>query len=465
VHHTIATEGIQKAYFHYDKMGKYGICERPRRKPAGVHRVDEWGNVQNQKQLDMNFSGLDRTVNYTGHDYDEVLEKYFAQARLYDPSTRRFLSPDPLGQGGNLYIYCKDNPLAFTDPGGLSPVKIREYVNKYSYQYYTNVGWNTSSRTSTFTIGSKTLSSTANGSNGAGINIWNQNDYLMAQDYELDRYFFYVASTPSSNTTPTISPSPPASPQVAQNTNNQNLYTPSYTDIIAIAGAGGYFSSPGCTIGNDYTYAMNNLMGSSDPARLVAVGIYDFAKEQLEYSWTTKGDKYTVTINGKTLTYDSSGKNNHGMNIWVENGKLMAEYYDLAYYFKINGWVEYFPGFEWDVNGSLDGQLFRVNTHQYFLFKPFGKDFAGEIINMRGSNGLYEGMSVTDLAAEFYAHAVMLVYTELIKGLWDRAASWNESAKAIDIAPNDPRADRFNAIWNLIGENTGNPLANMKVFK
>ncbi|MDR1203323.1 MAG: RHS repeat-associated core domain-containing protein [Tannerellaceae bacterium] len=88
---------------------------------------DEWGNVQSQKQLDMNFSGLDRTVNYTGHDYDEILEKYFAQARLYDPSTKRFLSPDPLGQGGNLYIYCKDNPLAFTDPEGLSPVKIREY--------------------------------------------------------------------------------------------------------------------------------------------------------------------------------------------------------------------------------------------------------------------------------------------------------------------------------------------------
>ncbi|MDR1203328.1 MAG: hypothetical protein LBL58_17095 [Tannerellaceae bacterium] len=58
-------------------------------------------------------------------------------------------------------------------------------INVTGNQYYTIVGWNASSKISTFTIGSKTLSSTANGSNGAGINIWNQNDYLMAQDYEL----------------------------------------------------------------------------------------------------------------------------------------------------------------------------------------------------------------------------------------------------------------------------------------
>jgi RHS repeat-associated protein len=220
--HTIATEDIQKAYFHYDRMGSTVYVSSQAGNLLAYTAYDEWGNVQNQKQLDMNFSGLDRTVNYTGHDYDEVLEKYFAQARLYDPSTKRFLSPDPLGQGSNLYIYCKDNSLAFTDPEGLSPVKIREYVNKYSYQYYTNVGWNASSKISTFTIGSKTLSSTANGSNGAGINIWNQNDYLMAQDYELDRYFFYVASTTSSSSASIYSPAPP---QVAQSTNYQNLYT------------------------------------------------------------------------------------------------------------------------------------------------------------------------------------------------------------------------------------------------
>ncbi|MDR0999666.1 MAG: hypothetical protein LBL96_02515 [Clostridiales bacterium] len=75
---------------------------------------DEWGNVQNQKQLDMNFSGLDRTVNYTGHDYDEILEKYFAQARLYDPLTKRFIAKDEAGYSKisepitlNLYVYNK----------------------------------------------------------------------------------------------------------------------------------------------------------------------------------------------------------------------------------------------------------------------------------------------------------------------------------------------------------------------
>ena len=79
------------------------------------------------------------------------------------------------------------------------------------------------------------------------------------------------------------------------------------------------------------------------------------------------------------------------------------------------------------------------------------------------STDYWGGLTASDIAKESYAHAVMLVYTEPVKGIWGRASDWNESAKAIDIAPNDPRAWRFNAIW-LLGK-TVNPFANSNVFK
>jgi RHS repeat-associated protein len=151
---------------------------------------DEWGNVQNQKQLDMNFSGLDRTVNYTGHDYDEALEKYFAQARLYDPDSKRFLSPDPLGEGSNLYIYCIDNPTAFIDPNGLESVHIRDYVDQYKEKYGGFYSWNDVTRFSTFVLNSKSLASSYNGGVINGVTIRNEGGYLCAERTQLSIYFF-----------------------------------------------------------------------------------------------------------------------------------------------------------------------------------------------------------------------------------------------------------------------------------
>ena len=43
-------------------------------------------------------------------------------ARYYNPALGRFISRDPTGYAGsgiNLYAYCGDNPLVYTDPTGL----------------------------------------------------------------------------------------------------------------------------------------------------------------------------------------------------------------------------------------------------------------------------------------------------------------------------------------------------------
>jgi RHS repeat-associated protein len=39
--------------------------------------------------------------------------------RYYDPSLGRFLSRDPIKDGGNWYAYCANNPITYADPQGL----------------------------------------------------------------------------------------------------------------------------------------------------------------------------------------------------------------------------------------------------------------------------------------------------------------------------------------------------------
>ena len=55
---------------------------------------------------------------------------YYLQTRYYDPDIGRFISPDSLNylepetiNGLNLYAYCLNNPVMYSDPGGNSPLK------------------------------------------------------------------------------------------------------------------------------------------------------------------------------------------------------------------------------------------------------------------------------------------------------------------------------------------------------
>ena len=63
---------------------------------------------------------------YRGYYYDKDLDLYYLNARYYDRKTGRFISPDApsyLGANGdlnsyNLYAYCSNNPVMYTDPEG-----------------------------------------------------------------------------------------------------------------------------------------------------------------------------------------------------------------------------------------------------------------------------------------------------------------------------------------------------------
>jgi len=66
------------------------------------------------------------TVTYTGHELIAGAGLINMGARLYDPATGLFMSPDPTvaypynSQDLNQYAYVNDNPLSYTDPTGLA---------------------------------------------------------------------------------------------------------------------------------------------------------------------------------------------------------------------------------------------------------------------------------------------------------------------------------------------------------
>jgi RHS repeat-associated protein len=69
---------------------------------------------------------LDLVAEYTGHPYDQVLDLYYAKARMYDAADRRFMAVDLVkGTDANpqslvQYAYCLNNPIKFIDPFGLA---------------------------------------------------------------------------------------------------------------------------------------------------------------------------------------------------------------------------------------------------------------------------------------------------------------------------------------------------------
>jgi len=63
------------------------------------------------------------TSGFRGKYYDSETGLHYNWNRYYDPSTGRYLTPDPIGLDGgiNLYSYSHNNPVNLIDLFGLKP--------------------------------------------------------------------------------------------------------------------------------------------------------------------------------------------------------------------------------------------------------------------------------------------------------------------------------------------------------
>ena len=92
---------------------------------------DAWGNgkvcnASGTENTSSSFIGNINPFRYRGYYYDVETGLYYLQTRYYEPRAGRFLNadsvdyiaPDLIG-GLNLYAYCNNNPVMYSDPEGV----------------------------------------------------------------------------------------------------------------------------------------------------------------------------------------------------------------------------------------------------------------------------------------------------------------------------------------------------------
>ncbi|XYH92488.1 FG-GAP-like repeat-containing protein [Sorangium sp. So ce1128] len=111
-------------YVHSDPLGSVGLVtddageevERLHYEPFG-RRIDADGKALGVAKGEVRHG-------FTGHRHDEELGLIDMRGRLYDPSLRRFLTPDPFvtaplwGESYNRYSYVMNDPVNLVDPTG-----------------------------------------------------------------------------------------------------------------------------------------------------------------------------------------------------------------------------------------------------------------------------------------------------------------------------------------------------------
>ncbi len=93
-----------------------------------VEQTDSSGQIVSSQQYDAfgnpvsssgTWSGPFAYGGRFGYQSDSDTSLSLLGHRYYEPTTGRFLSRDPIGDGRNWYVYCDNNPAALADPTGL----------------------------------------------------------------------------------------------------------------------------------------------------------------------------------------------------------------------------------------------------------------------------------------------------------------------------------------------------------
>ena len=85
------------------------------------YEYDAWGNATISGSAAI---GTLNPIRYRGYYYDSDLELYYLQSRYYDAEIGRFINADGTLNGNgdiigfNMFAYCSNNPVMFSDPSG-----------------------------------------------------------------------------------------------------------------------------------------------------------------------------------------------------------------------------------------------------------------------------------------------------------------------------------------------------------
>ena len=82
------------------------------------YTYDAWGKVLSTTGSLASTLGTVQPFRYRGYVYDVETGLYYLRSRYYNPEWGRFINADALIKG-NLYCYCKNEPIKKNDPDGL----------------------------------------------------------------------------------------------------------------------------------------------------------------------------------------------------------------------------------------------------------------------------------------------------------------------------------------------------------
>ena len=118
---TPALSGERIYFFHNDHLGTPQALTDAAGRIVWTAEYDPFGKATVSEDPDGDGQKVVNNLRFPGQYYDAETGLHYNWHRYYDPSTGRYLQPDPIGLDGglNLYGYVEGNPVSNIDPEGL----------------------------------------------------------------------------------------------------------------------------------------------------------------------------------------------------------------------------------------------------------------------------------------------------------------------------------------------------------
>ena len=115
----VAYNGTKYAYIYNLQGDVLGLIDSNGTEVV-KYTYDAWGKVLSTTGSLAPTLGIVQPFRYRGYVYDVETELYYLRSRYYNTEWDRFINADIIIRG-NLFAYCKANPVAYSDQNGTRP--------------------------------------------------------------------------------------------------------------------------------------------------------------------------------------------------------------------------------------------------------------------------------------------------------------------------------------------------------